>query len=67
MRDKNCLPQSFMEKYLPEGQTTKMFNIPIPDLTRDELIATIGFLANESKEHMRSMEFIRTTLSVARR
>lgn len=55
-----------MEENLKLGETTKVFGIPVPDLSKEEMMAVIGSLSKdlsyERKMVMRSHEFYRAVL-----
>ncbi len=60
---KPILPEDIMEKYLAEARKSTMFGYPLDELSREELMATIGLLGwdlqGERTSHMNSIEMFR--------
>lgn len=55
------LPEHFVTQHLNDGMTMMMFGVPVEELSRDELIASLSFAMKQVTEaresHSRSLRF----------
>ena len=65
------LPKNFVDDYKSHGADSSMYGVKIETLSRDELLATIGFLSKELERsrstHKEDFEFIESLACVRRR
>jgi hypothetical protein len=61
MSDTRKLPEDFTTRFLPMAAGGKMFDVPLMELSRDELLATAAFCMHEASsardESLRQVKF----------
>lgn len=44
------LPESFIEQYKPKADGTTVFGVPLLELSREELLAVVGYIGHEAEQ-----------------